>query len=122
MINTLPPLEEFLALHIDEIEEIISFTKVCIEPSAEQLNSASAEINQKLATMRGYLIDVEWYLIGARAEALKSLDEDMGPTAAKVHIESKTKDLKRLRDRLRGTVSSLKEMNISLWGIRKGVR
>ncbi len=121
-LDKLPALEEFLGRHADEIEEIISFTKGHFEPSAEQLNSAASEVTQKKATLQGYLIDIEFYLISEKEEALKHIDEDDGPTAAKVKLEAATKGLRRMRDRMRAAVRSLTDQSMNIWGIRKGSR
>lgn len=119
ILDKLCALDEFLTRNTDEIEEIIEFTKCLFEPAASDLNSTAAKVTQKKAALQGYLIDVEFYLISEKEEALKHIDEDDGPTAAKVKLEGATKGIRRLRDRMRAAIRSLDDMKMNIWGIRK---
>ena len=119
MIDKLPPFEEWLARNSAEIADMIEFSKCNLQPSASELNEAGADINAKAANAGFLLADAEVYLIGAKAQALRDMPDDLGPTGSKVYIEDKTKELRRLRDNLRTICRTLKSMAIACCSVRK---
>lgn len=121
-LNELPKLDEWLARNAGEIEEMIAFSKRNIQPNAAQLNEVGADLGAKAATAGYLLADVEVYLIAAKAQALREMPDDLGPTGSKVYIEDRTKDLRRLRDNLRVLCRTLKGLSISICSIRKSSR
>ena len=118
-LQSMPPLPEWLATHGPEIAEAIEFCRCLLDPAPDKLNAAGAEINAKAANMGFLLADAEAYLVAEKARSLKNLEEDVGPTAAKVSMENDTKDLRRLRDQLKVAVRSLRSLSISVCSVRK---
>ena len=121
-LKALPPLEEWLNHHRDEITEIIEFSKCHLDPAPEQLNEAGADINSRAALSGYFLSDCEAYLVEAKAHALKAMPDDLGPTAQKIFLEDRTKEIRRLRDNLRVVVRSLRSLSISICSVRKSQR
>ena len=121
-IGQLPPLDEWLGRNSDEISEMVEFSRCNLQPSPSELNEAGAEIIAKSANAGYLLADVETYLVNAKAQALRDMPDDLGPTAQKVFIEDRTKDLRRLRDTLRVLCRTLKGLSIAVCSIRKGTR
>lgn len=121
-LDQLPPLDEWLGRNLGEIKEMIAFSRCNIQPSAAELNEAGAEINAKSASAGYLLADAEVYLIAAKAQALREMPDDLGPTAQKVFVEDRTKELRNLRDKLRTLCRTLKSLSISVCSIRKSGR